>query len=322
MGRRVRAALDAAAERVELVERRRLEGIGQAVPDATKEEEGDSKEEGGEDGESKNKENKSAGEALADDADASVSAERSGGGGDDLFASSSTSGSSPLVVDVVQGVWPCDRLRGGGERAVAPLPRYPAFELLLGSRDDGDGKKGKKRGKSKGSSPSTSSASSSAAAVDEETPAESDVPRAERALAAEAEAAAVREFRARLAFNSGSAAAARAVLGKKKKSDGDSDDAGDDAGGGGGDDDSIIVAAKRSVSRAAVAPRRPEGGWPLLVKPLASSSSSSSKKKKKNKEESEPFVALPDGTTRPLTPRESAALKRATPLPRKRGIVS
>ena len=194
---------------------------------------------------------------------------------------------------MVQGVWPCDRLRGGGERAVAPLPRYPAFELLLSPPEGEEGRKSNRR---KGRGP--------AVPANEETPAESDVPAAERARAAEAERAAVREFKVRLAFNVGSPAAARAVLGLK----------GDEAAA------LPVVAAARSVSRATVAPRRPEGGWPLLVVPLSSSPASKGRGGRPARDK--PFVASPDGTRRPLSAEEKAALKRATPLPRKRGVVS
>lgn len=306
----VRAALDAAAARVALVERRRLEGIGQAVPDDSSEAAAEGAEEegaGAEEGEGDDTK-KSLAESLADEADAEVSAELSadaaaGAALRDVPSSASSSASKKSVlaagaaVEVVQGIWPCDRLRGGGERAVAPLPRYPAFELLLEERRSSGGRKARPH-----------AAAASHTDDDEETPAESEVPAAERARALEAEAAAVREFKARLAFNAGSPAAARAVLGG--------------AGGEGAEAvAAVVVAARRSVSRAAVAPRRPEGGWPLLVKPLASSSSSSAKGGGRRTKE-KPFVALPDGTRRPLSAEERAALKRATPLPRKRGVVS
>ena len=302
----VRAALDAAAARVALVERRRLEGIGQAVPEAP--DSGDAASEEGEETKS------SSGESsLADEADADVAAELSadaaaGAALRDVPASPSSSSSysssskklaAGAVVEVVEGVWPCDRLRGGGERAVAPLPRYPAFELLLPPPSSSD-KSSRRKDRRRAAAPIS---------ANEETPAESEVPAAERARALEAEAAAVREFKARLAFNAGSHAAARAVLG---------------VGGGGGEaEDSssspaatVVVAARRSVSRAAVAPRRPEGGWPLLVKPLSSIKGGRRSSKEK------PFVALPDGTRRPPSAEERAALRRATPLPRKRGVVS
>ena len=302
----VRAALDAAAARVELIERRRLEGIGQA-PSAAAAAEGE-----GEGEEQEKAEEKSAGEALADEADAAVSAELSAdaAAGAALrdaslpFSSSSSPSSSSSsksnlaagsVVEIVQGIWSCDRLRGGGEKAVAPLPRYPAFELLL--EQEGSGKKASKSSSRRKNRDSTYHLPHTDHG-DEEAPAESEVPAAERARALEAEAEAVREFKARLAFSIGSPAAARAVLGVKE-----SDDFA-----------SPIVAAPRSVSRAAVAPRRPEGGWSLLVKPLPSARGRPAREK--------PFVALPDGTRRPPSAEERAALRRATPLPRKRGVVS
>jgi len=309
-GGAVRAALDAAAARVALVERKRLEGIGQAPPPPeAAAEEGEGEKEG--EGEEKGKEEeKSAEEARADAADTAVAAELSadaaaGAALRDIPSSSSLSRRRSLpaagaVVEVVQGIWPCDRLGGGGERAVAPLPRYPAFELLLND-DDGDDKKKK----NKKSSSRRKNSSKESAHADEETPAESDVPAAERARALEAEAAAVREFKARLAFNSGSTSAARAVLGVKSS---------DEESFNSSAPPPIVVAARRSVSRAAVAPRRPEGGWPLLVKPLSSAKGKAARER--------PFVASPDGTRRPLSAEERAALKRATPLARRRGVVS
>lgn len=300
----VRAALDAAAARIKLIERRRLEGIGQA-PKAAEDTEGAKNEE-------ENQEQEPAAEALADEADAAVSAELSadaaaGAAFRDVSLPFSSSAKAPLspsssksglaagsVVEVVQGIWPCDRLRGGGERAVAPLPRYPAFELLM--EHEGNGNKKGSRSSSRKANRNSSSHNSH---NDEETPAESGVHAAERAIALKAEAEAVREFKARLAFNVGSPAAARAVLGVRDDDDSSS---------------ASIVTAPRSVSRAAVAPRRPEGGWPLLVKPLSSVKGRPAREK--------PFVALPDGTRRPLSAEERAAFKRATPLPRKRGVVS
>lgn len=92
---------------------------------------------------------------------------------------------TPSTPDLIQGVWPCDRMRGTGEAPVARLPRFPAFEIRPAS-------------------------ASAPPAADEATPAESDVPAREAALAAAAEATAAKEFEARVAANAAAVAAAAA----------------------------------------------------------------------------------------------------------------
>ena len=86
------------------------------------------------------------------------------------------------AADLVQGLWKCDRLRGVGEAAVAPLPRFPAFALEPPDAD-------------------------APPPPDEATPAASDVPAREAELAASADAVAAAEFGERLARNAARVAA-------------------------------------------------------------------------------------------------------------------
>ena len=86
------------------------------------------------------------------------------------------------AADLVQGLWKCDRLRGVGEAAVAPLPRFPAFALEPPDAD-------------------------APHPPDEATPAASDVPAREAELAAAADAVAAAEFGERLARNAARVAA-------------------------------------------------------------------------------------------------------------------
>jgi hypothetical protein len=70
-------------------------------------------------------------------------------------------------------------------------------------------------------------------------------------------------------------------------------------------------AALQAASRIRFAPKRPTGGWNLVVKPLGEGTNPLDKSK-------EAFVAMPDGSQRPLNPHEEVLLRGQRIKPRRK----
>jgi hypothetical protein len=63
------------------------------------------------------------------------------------------------------------------------------------------------------------------------------------------------------------------------------------------------------ASRKTHPPKRPEGGWGLLVQPLGKAAREGRRKA---------YVAMPDGSQRPLTGDEQVHVERQQPRPRRK----